>query len=350
MLVIAVDTMGGDHAPSSVIEGVKKAQKENPDVFFLLYGDKNKVAPYLEKYRLDDTMYKFYHTEDVVSSDAKPSVAVRTGRKSSLWKAIYAVRSGEAQAVVSAGNTGAFMAMSKICLGMIANIDRPALTAIVPSSKGFKVCLDLGANAECHASNLVDFALMGSILYRISFDKENPTVGLLNIGSEEVKGKDEVREAANRLREIPNKVNYKGFVEGNDYGLGSVDVYVSDGFSGNVALKTMEGTMKMASFLVKQAIKKSLLSKIGILLMIPSFLGLKKKIDPRLYNGAMLLGLNGLCVKAHGNSDAFSLLCAINRTVKLVKNNLCETIRSEIETVVFGEEIDINEQKEIKED
>ncbi len=335
MLVIAVDAMGGDNAPESVIAGVKLVQKENPDVFYLLYGDEKKILPLTKKYRLDESMFKIYHTEAVVSMDEKPSVALRTGRESSLWKAIYAVRSGEAQAVISAGNTGALMAMSKICFGMIANVDRPAIAVVMPTLKEDCVALDLGANAECNASNLVDFAIMGHVFYQILYKKEHPSIGLLNIGSEESKGRDEIKEAANTLKKLGNRFNYHGFVEGNDIGIGTVNVYVSDGFSGNVSLKSIEGTSKLIMGILKRAFKSSVLAKIGLLFALPALKKIKKTVDTRRYNGAMMLGLNSLCVKAHGNSDPFGFSCALRRTIDLVRHNLCDEIRRHMEEVVF---------------
>ena len=319
MLVIAVDAMGGDNAPESVIAGIKLVQKENPDVFYLLYGDEKKILPLTKKYRLDESMFKIYHTEAVVSMDEKPSVALRTGRESSLWKAIYAVRSGEAQAVISAGNTGALMAMSKICFGMIANVDRPAIAVVMPTLKEDCVALDLGANAECNASNLVDFAIMGHVFYQILYKKEHPSIGLF----------------ANTLKKLGNRFNYHGFVEGNDIGIGTVNVYVSDGFSGNVSLKSIEGTSKLIMGILKRAFKSSVLAKIGLLFALPALKKIKKTVDTRRYNGAMMLGLNSLCVKAHGNSDPFGFSCALRRTIDLVRHNLCDEIRRHMEEVVF---------------
>lgn len=333
-LVISIDAMGGDHAPQAIIEGVGMAVKKNPDVFFFLYGNEEKLAALTTYYKIPETRFKIHPTTDVVKSDDKPSVAIRSGRESSMWKAIMSVRNGYSKAVVSAGNTGALMAMSKICLGTQAGIDRPAIAAILPSLTGPVVALDLGANAECNSQNLVEFAIMGDVFYRIMFKEEKPSVGLLNIGSEDTKGRDEIREAAAVLKGLGDKMNFYGFIEGNDIGLGTTNVVVTDGFSGNVALKTIEGTAKFITTTLKQIIKKSVLSKLGFLLAIPALKSLKKKMDPRVYNGAMFLGLNGISVKSHGGADAFAFYNAVNAAINLAQGDLCSKIKSELEHVM----------------
>lgn len=333
-IVISIDAMGGDNAPAAIIEGVSLAGKKNQDTFFFLYGDEEKLMPLTEYYKIPSTQFKIHHTTDVIKADDKPSVAIRSGRESSMWKAIMSVRNGYSKAVVSAGNTGALMAMSKICLGTLAGIDRPAIAAILPSLQGPAVALDLGANAECNSQNLVEFAIMGDVFYRIMFNVEKPTVGLLNIGSEETKGRDEIREAAAVLKGFGDKMNFYGFVEGNDIGLGTTNVVVTDGFSGNIALKTIEGTAKLITTTLKDIIRKSIISKIGFILAIPAFRALKKKMDPRVYNGAMFLGLNGISVKSHGGADAFAFYNAVNAAINLARNDLCSKIKSELEHVM----------------
>lgn len=333
-LVISVDAMGGDNAPDAIIEGVAIAAKKHSNVFFFLYGDEEQIKPLIEKYRLPDDRYKIHHTTAVVKADDKPSVAIRSGRESSMWKAIMSVRNGYAKAVVSAGNTGALMAMSKICLGTLAGIDRPAIAAILPTLKGQCVALDLGANAECNSQNLVEFAVMGDVFYRIMFGEDKPSVGLLNIGSEETKGREEIREAASVLRGFGDKMNFCGFVEGNDICLGATEVVVSDGFSGNVALKTIEGTAKFITTSLKDMIKKSVISKFGFMLALPALRKLKKKMDPRMYNGAMFLGLNGVSVKSHGGADAFAFSHAVSTAISLAQNDLCQQIKKELEHVL----------------
>lgn len=333
-LIISVDAMGGDNAPAAIIEGVAKAAKKHTNVFFFLFGDEERLKPLIEQYGLMSDRYKIHHTTAVVKADDKPSVAIRSGRESSMWKAIMSVRNGYAKAVVSAGNTGALMAMSKICLGTLAGIDRPAIAAILPSLKGPIVALDLGANAECNSQNLVEFAIMGDVFHRIMFGTQKPSVGLLNIGSEETKGREEIREAAGVLRELGDKMDFRGFVEGNDIAIGTTQVVVSDGFSGNVALKTIEGTAKFITTTLKDIVRQSVLSKVGFALAIPALKKLKKKMDPRLYNGAMFLGLNGVSVKSHGGADATAFAHAVSTAVNLAENDLCQRIKTELEHVL----------------
>lgn len=329
-LVISIDAMGGDNAPQSVIEGVSLIAKKEPSVFFFLYGDEAQIKKLADEYKIPDTRYKIHHTTDVIKGDAKPSIAIRSGRESSMWKAIMSVRNGYSKAVVSAGNTGALMAMSKICLGTLPGIDRPAIAAILPTSKTPLVALDLGANAECNSQNLVEFAIMGHVLHRVLYKTEHPSVGLLNIGSEETKGRDEIREAATTLKALEDKINFIGFVEGNDICAGKADVIVSDGFSGNIALKTIEGTAKFITTILKRTIKQSFVSKIGFLLATPALLKMKKEMDPRNYNGAMFLGLKGISVKSHGGADAYAFACALESAIHMAKNDLCNKIKEEL--------------------
>ncbi len=333
-LTISIDAMGGDNAPEAIVDGVSRAALRNPDVFFLLFGDEKQLEALTAKYQLAADRFKIHPTTQVVKGDDKPSVAVRSGRESSMWKAIMSVRSGYAHAVVSAGNTGALMAMSKICLGTLSGIDRPAIAAVLPSLQGPVVALDLGANAECNSQNLVEFAIMGHVLYRVLFQVEKPSIGLLNIGSEETKGRDEIREASTVLKGFGDKINFKGFVEGNDIGHGAVHVFVTDGFSGNVALKTIEGTAKFITSSLKEAVRSSIVSKIGFLLATPALRQLKKKMDPRIYNGAMFLGLNGISVKSHGGADAFSFSYAVESAIHMTRNHLCDKIKEELRTVM----------------
>lgn len=329
-LVISVDAMGGDYAPRSVMEGVAMAAAKDPSVFFLIFGDENQVFPLAREFGLKQDRFKVHHTTQVIKGDDKPSAAVRSGRESSMWKAIMSVRNGYSKAVVSAGNTGALMAMSKICLGTLSGIDRPAIAAVLPSLTGPVVALDLGANAECNSQNLVEFAVMGHVLHHVLFDNATPSVGLLNIGSEETKGREEIREAASVLKGFEGKINFKGFVEGNDICLGKTNVVVTDGFSGNVALKTIEGTAKFITTTLKDTVSDSLLAKIGFLLASGALRKLKKKMDPRAYNGAMFLGLNGISVKSHGGADAFSFSCAVEAAIRMARNELCSKIKVEL--------------------
>lgn len=332
-LVLALDAMGGDKAPDSVIGGLKSAIQKYPDVRFLLFGDEAKVMPFMEKYDVDPKRYRFVHTPDYVRSDEKPSSAVRTGRKSSLWMAIESVRNGEAAAVVSAGNTGALMAFSKLILGTMPGIHRPAIVTVLPTRTSSCVMLDLGANAECDARNLVEFAIMGEVYCRAVLKRDRPTVGLLNIGSEETKGRDEIREAAQILRNASFCHDFKGFVESDDIAKGTVDVFVTDGFSGNIALKAIEGSVKLMLGLLKDAANSSIFSKLGFLFALPSLRKIKKSMDPRLYNGAMLIGLKGISIKSHGNTDAFGFLNAIGVAIDTARHDLVGSIAKQLPSV-----------------
>lgn len=337
-LIIAIDAMGGDNAPDSVIAGVKSAEQKHSDVRFLIFGDEAKVRPFMDKYRLDPNRYEFIHTPDYVASDEKPSTAVRSGRNSSMWLAIDAVKKGKASAVVSSGNTGALMAFSKLILGTMPGIHRPAIVTILPTRKSECVVLDLGANAECSARNLVEFAIMGEAYCRAVLKRENPTIGLLNIGSEDIKGRDEIRQAAQILRDSPLSEEFKGFVESDDIALGTVDVFVTDGFTGNIALKAIEGTARLMVNLLKDVSARSFMSKLGFLLALPSLKRLKKKMDPGRYNGAMLVGLKGISIKSHGGADAFGFANAVNVAIDTVRDDLVGNIAKQLTSVQFLDE------------
>lgn len=339
-LIIALDAMGGDYAPDSVIAGLKSAEQKYPDVQFLVFGDETKVLPYLEKYSVNPKRYTFFHTPDFVRADDKPSAAVRTGRKSSMWMAIESVKKGEANAVVSSGNTGALMVFSKLILGTMKGIHRPAIVTVLPTRTAECVVLDLGANAECDARNLVEFAIMGEVYCRAVLKRERPTVGLLNIGSEETKGRDEIREAAQILKEAHLNHEFKGFVEADDIALGTVDVFVTDGFTGNIALKAIEGTARLVVNLLKDVSKGSFLSKLGFFLALPSLRRLKKKMDPRRYNGAMLIGLKGISIKSHGGTDAFGFENAIGVAIDTARHDLVGSIAQQLTAVEFLSEED----------
>ncbi len=337
-LIIAIDAMGGDNAPDSVVAGIKSAEQKHSNVRFLIFGDESKVRPFINKYHLDANRYEFIHTPDYVASDEKPSSAVRSGRNSSLWLAIDAVKKGNAAAVVSSGNTGALMAFSKLILGTMPGIHRPAIVTILPTRKSECVVLDLGANAECSARNLVEFAIMGEAYCRAVLKREKPTIGLLNIGSEDIKGRDEIRQAAQILRDSPLSNEFKGFVESDEIALGAVDVFVTDGFTGNIALKAIEGTARLMVNLLKDVSARSFMSKLGFLLALPSLKRLKKRMDPGRYNGAMLVGLKGISIKSHGGSDAFGFANAINVAIDTVNNDLVGNIAKQLTSVQFLDE------------
>lgn len=335
---ISIDAMGGDFAPDVTVEGASLAHKRHNDVYYLLFGNEEKIKPILDGYKNLIGNCEIVDTKDVITNEMKPSVAIRSGRNSSLWKAIESVKKDQAQGVVSSGNTGALMAMSKICLRTLPCITRPAITTLIPTQKGASVVLDLGGNTECNASNLVEFAIMGSAYSKICLNKEKPTVGLLNIGSEEMKGREEIKEAANIIRSNPVNFDFKGFVEGHDIGKGEVDVVVTDGFTGNVALKTIEGTAKLIGSFLKEEIKKSpWYSKLGYLLLKPAFKSMYDRMDPRLYNGAMFAGLNGVSVKSHGGTDGLGFSVAINTTIELIQKGLNNKIKEELSKIEFLE-------------
>lgn len=322
---IAVDAMGGDNAPAMVISGAEKALIRFPEVEYTFFGDEKQIKPLIEKHSSLKDKCTVIHTSDVVSNSDKPSVALRQGRKSSMALAINAVKKGEADSVISAGNTGALMAMGKIYLRMLDGVDRPAITTFFPTAKSEVVMLDLGANIECDENNLHQFAVMGEVFSKTVLGIKKPKVGLLNIGEEEQKGHEEIKKAAELLREDAS-IDYYGFVEGDDILKGEVNVVVADGFSGNVALKTIEGTAKFFNAMLKKTFKSSIMSMFGYLFARKAFNGLRAKMDPRKYNGAVLLGLKGVCVKSHGGTDAFGFSNAISVAHDMVKYGSNEEI------------------------
>ncbi len=328
-LTIAVDAMGGDSAPKVVIKGIAIARIRHPNVRYLLFGDERKVAPLIKRKPKLRQIISLVHTEKVVPGDMKPSHALRQARGSSMWESIVAVHEGKAAAVVSAGNTGALMAMAKMILGTLPGIDRPAIAAFFPTLRGESVMLDLGANVECDANNLVQFAVMGELFARTLLGLQRPTVGLLNVGEEPVKGREAVKAASAILRDTPLPIRFEGFVEGDDIAAGSVDVIVTDGFTGNIALKTAEGTARLLREFVRQAFKSSLVARLGFLMARSALKKMQVRTDPRRYNGAMLLGLNGIAVKSHGGTDALGFANAIGVAVDLAAGGFNDRIKKE---------------------
>ena len=326
-LTISVDVMGGDYAPSKMIAGLHLARKVHPDVHFLLYGNEEICAPYIGD--LDSNM-TFIHASETISSDAKPSFAIRNSKNSSMRLAIEAVKTGHAQGVVSAGNTGAYMALAKLILKTIDGIDRPAITGIVPSLKKDVVMLDLGANVECSAENLVQFAMMGDAFARAFLGCENPSVGLLNIGSEDIKGNAIVKEASRIITSSETLTNFQGFVEGDDICAGTTDVVVTDGFTGNITLKTIEGTAIMICKMLKKNLMAGWLSKMGLLFAHKGLQKFQHSLDPRHYNGAIFLGLNGIAVKSHGGTDEVGFSYAVGTAIDLVNNHVNQNISEAI--------------------
>lgn len=329
-ITLSVDAMGGDSAPDMTVAGVDLALEMLPGVSVILFGDEAKLNPLIAagSDRLRERA-SVRHTPDAIASDEKPSVALRSGRNSSMRLAINAVKDGEAAGIISAGNTGALMATAKFVLKTLPGIDRPAIATFFPTRRSECVMLDLGANVECDAENLVQFAVMGEVFARKVIGLQQPTIGILNVGAEDLKGNQAVKGAAQVLQNTPLPIHFHGFVEGDDIGAGTVDVIVTDGFTGNVALKTAEGTVKMFGHFLKQALNSTLLSRIGALLAKPALNTFKQKVDPRRYNGAMFLGLNGICVKSHGGTDAFGFANAIKVAADLVSTNVNDDIRQD---------------------
>ena len=324
--------MGGDHGPPVVVGGAALALAEHPGSSFLLFGDEAKVGPLLSAHPQLKDASRLVHTDVAVRMEDKPSQALRNGRwKSSMWLAIDAVKKGEADVAVSAGNTGALMAMAKFNLRMLPGIQRPAIAAVWPTVKGSCVVLDLGASIGADAQGLVDMAVMGSAMSRVLFHLDRPKVGLLNIGVEQVKGLESVREAGRILREEPlPHIDYVGFVEGDDIGSGKVDVVVTEGFAGNIALKTAEGTAHQFADYLKFAISQSIWSKLGYLLARPAFRMLRDKMDPGKSNGGVFLGLNGIVIKSHGGTNAEGYAAAINVGYEMVRDQLLGKISATI--------------------
>ena len=347
VITVSIDGMGGDSAPGMIVEGIEIACSQNADVRFLLFGNKDQLQPLLVKNPKAMAACEIRHTTDIVTMDAKPTSALRSGKNSSMRLAINAVKDNEASAVVSAGNTGALMAMATIVLRTLPGINRPAIVTTLPTQNGDCVMLDLGANNECDAENLVQFAVMGEVFARHELDIEQPTIGILNVGVEGLKGNDSVKKAANILETSNLPIKFYGFVEGDDIGKGTVDVVVTDGFTGNIALKTAEGTAKMITFFLKKFLMDSTVSKIGAFIARPALKRLGKHFDPRLYNGAMLVGLNGICVKSHGGTDAIGFAHAIEAGVKLIRQDFNEVIKENLSYLV-SEESKIQKDIEIR--
>ncbi len=331
---LALDAMGGDKGPEIVIPGAALAVQRHPNLKIIFFGDEARIAPLLEQHPKLKSQSSIRHSDVAIAMDDKPSQALRRGRnKSGMWHSIAAVESGEAAAVVSAGNTGALMAMSRFILRTLPGIERPAIAAIWPTIRGETVVLDLGATVGADARQLIEFAIMGEAMASCLFGKDEPSVGLLNIGVEEVKGNEEVREAGRLLRELKLPLNYIGFVEGDDIGKGTADVVVTEGFTGNVALKTAEGTAKMVTTFLRTAIASSLMAKLGAFFARGAFAALRERMDPRKHNGGVFLGLNGVVVKSHGGTDSLGFATAIDVAVDMVNNGLIAKIASDVEAV-----------------
>lgn len=328
-LILSVDAMGGDKAPGIIIQGLVAAAQRYPFVHFLLYGDQKTVAPLLANKKMLASKVTFIPCQDIITPDTKPSTAIRNLPDSSMRQAIKAVADGRAQGVISAGNTGAYMALAKMLLKTMPGIDRPALAGFAPTLRGETVLLDLGANVECSAKNLHQFAIMGEIFARHVLQLPNPKIGLINVGSEDIKGNATVKEAADLIRASSLKDNFYGFVEGDDITRGTVDVIVMDGFTGNVVLKTGEGVMHLALHYFTEAFKSSWMARLGYLLARSMLQKLSLRLDYRRYNGGIWLGLNGIAIKSHGGTDAFGFSYAIDLAVDMVTSRMNEHLLKE---------------------
>jgi glycerol-3-phosphate acyltransferase PlsX len=330
-MTIALDAMGGDLGPDMVLPGAELAAERHPGCRFLLFGDRSRIEPILAAQPRLRERAEVRHSEIAVAMDDKPSQALRRGRgKSSMWQAIDSVRQGDAHACVSAGNTGALMAMARFILRTLPGIERPAIAAIWPTLRGESIVLDVGATIGADARQLVEFAIMGEAMARSLFGLEKPTVGLLNIGVEEIKGIEQVKIAGRLLRDLKLPLEYYGFVEGDDIGKGTVDVVVTEGFTGNIALKTAEGTAKQISTYLKMVLRRTILSKIGALLATGAFAALRERMDPRKHNGGVFLGLNGIVVKSHGGTDALGFATAVDVAIEMVSNELVRKIAEDV--------------------
>ena len=329
-VTIALDAMGGDRAPAMVLTGADIALERHPGTRFLLFGDEIQITPLLAKLPRLAEAATLHHTDEAVADDAKPSQALRAGRRSSMRLAIDAVADGRADGIVSAGNTGALMAIAKFVLKTLPGIDRPAIATLFPTRRGESVMLDLGANVECDSDNLVQFALMGDVFARTVLALEQPSVGLLNVGSEDLKGNDAVRGAGARLRGGMTPIRFHGFIEGTDIAAGTVDVIVTDGFTGNVTLKAIEGVAKLFSESLRASFRHSLAARIGYVFARGALRKFAARLDPRLYNGAMFLGLAGIAVKSHGSTDAFGFANAIGVAIDLKVNGFLQKISDEL--------------------
>ena len=330
-VTIALDAMGGDHGPGVAIPAAAISLVRHPDTQFLLVGDTALIEPELNAYPALAGKSRIIHTDVAVAMDAKPSQALRKGRyRSSMWLALEAVKDGRADAAVSAGNTGALMVMAKFCLKTIAGVDRPAIAALWPTVQAECIVLDVGANVGADSRQLVEFALMGAAMARALFGLDRPSIGLLNIGVEEIKGLEQIREAAAVLKEAPLPIRYHGFVEGDDVGQGVVDVVVTDGYTGNIALKTAEGTAKQIGQYLRAAMGRSLLARAGAVLAQGAFRALKEKLDPRQLNGGIFLGLNGIVVKSHGGTDATGFACAIDVAYDMASSGVVKRLARDV--------------------
>ena len=331
LVKIAVDAMGGDNSPKKIIDGIVLNNQKNKDIFYKIFGNKSKIEEHIDG-KIDKNYFEIVHTDNLVKSTDSPLEGAKRGKDTSMWLAIESVKNKESDIIISAGNTGALLVISKLNLKMIENIDKPALSALWPNKKGMSVVLDLGANIECSSKNLTDFSIMGASLYRSLYPNEVPNVALLNIGSEEIKGNETIKETYQILTEKKSKTdfNFSGYIEGNQLMNGDIDVIVADGFTGNIALKTAEGTANFITGELKKAMMGNLIGKISSFLNMSNLKRFKKRLDPRLYNGAIFIGLDSPVVKSHGGTDYVGFSNSIDVCYKIVKGDLISKIKENI--------------------
>ncbi|MDA7832233.1 phosphate acyltransferase PlsX [Candidatus Pelagibacter sp.] len=330
IIKIAVDAMGGDNSPKKVIDGIIHHYKSNTNTFYQIFGDKEKIQNYI-KDQLTSSSFEIIHTKDIVKGTDSPLEGAKRGKNTSMWLAIQSVKEKKSDIVISAGNTGALLVISKLNLKMIENIDKPALSALWPNKKNMSVVLDLGANIECSPKNLIDFSIMGSALLKSLYPDDTARVALLNIGSEEFKGNEIIKETYQQLNQKNNSgFEFKGFIEGNQLMNGDVNVIVADGFTGNVALKTAEGTANFITSELKKTMTGNIIGKISSLLNISNLKKFKARLDPRLYNGAIFIGLDSPVIKSHGGTDHIGFSNSLSVCTRIVSGNLIEKIRNNL--------------------
>jgi len=329
IIKIAVDAMGGDNSPKKIIDGINHHYKSNTNTFYQIFGDKEKIQNYINQ--LPTSSFEIIHTKDLVKGTDSPLEGAKRGKNTSMWLAIQSVKEKKSDIVISAGNTGALLVISKLNLKMIENIDKPALSALWPNKKNMSVVLDLGANIECSPKNLIDFSIMGSSLFKSLYPDDTAKVALLNIGSEEIKGNEIIKETYQQLNQRNNTdFEFKGYIEGNQLMNGDVNVIVADGFTGNIALKTAEGTANFITSELKKAMTGNIIGKISSLLNISNLKKFKERLDPRLYNGAIFIGLDSPVIKSHGGTDYIGFSNSLSVCTRIVSGNLIEKIRNNI--------------------
>ena len=331
VITIAVDAMGGDNSPDKIIHGISLHSKTSNNVFYKIFGDEVSIKSSINKFSINKDLYEIIHTQEKIEDTDSPLTAAKKGKNTSMWLSIESVKNKNSDAIVSAGNTGALFVIAKLNINMIENIDKPALSGLWPNKKGMSVVLDLGANVECDDKNLIDFAIMGSSIFKSLYPEEKAKVALLNIGSEEVKGNDIIKNTYQKLNQIQSEdFEFKGYIEGNNLMNGDVNVIVADGFTGNVALKTAEGTANFITSELRNAMNNSIIGKVSSLINIVNLNKFKKRLDPRLYNGAIFIGLDSPVIKSHGSTDHIGFANSLSVCEKIVKSDLIHKIKKNI--------------------